>query len=74
MIRLQEPELKPGEDHSAWQESWNEDEHMLAHTPPGYRLSLIEIAQIKRILLDDMPADLRLRFFQTMNDRVYGLL
>ena len=74
MIRLQEPELKPGEDHSAWQESWNEDEHMLAHTPPGYRLSLIEIAQIKRILLDDMPADLRLRFFQTMNDRVYGIL
>jgi hypothetical protein len=74
MIRLKKPELKPHEDHSAWQDSWNDDERMLAHCPPGYRQSLIEIAQIKRILLDEMPADLRLRFLETMNERVYGLL
>jgi hypothetical protein len=74
MIRLQEPELKPHEAHSAWQASWNDDEHMLAHTPPGYWQSLVEIAQIKRVLLDEMPADLRLRFLQTLNDRVHGIL
>lgn len=74
MIRLQEPELKPYEDHSAWQAGWNDDERLLAHCPPGYRPTLIEIAQIKRILLDEMPPDLRLDFLQTMNDRVHGIL
>jgi hypothetical protein len=74
MIRLQEPELKLGDDYSAWQGSWNDDEQLLAHTPPGYRQDLIEIAQIKRLLLSEMPPDLRLRFLQTMNDRVHGIL
>jgi hypothetical protein len=74
MIRLQQPELFPTEDHSAWQATWNEDEHLVAHTPPGYWQNLVEIAQIKRILLDEMPPDLRLRFLQTMHDRVYGHL
>jgi hypothetical protein len=74
MIRLQEPELKPYEDHSAWQADWTDDERLLAHCPPGYWQDLIEIAQIKRILLDEMPPDLRLRFLQTMNDRVRGIL
>src|SRR5580704_4923408 len=74
MIRLQEPELKSTEDHAAWQATWNDDERMLAHCPPGYWQDLIEIAQIKRVLLDEMPPDLRLRFLQTMNDRVHGIL
>jgi len=74
MIRLQEPELKPTEDHSAWQASWNDDELMLAHLPPGYWQDLVEIAQIKRLLSDDMPPDLRLRFLKTMNDRAHGIL
>jgi hypothetical protein len=74
MIRLKDPELKPYEDHSAWQASWNDDERLLAHCPPGYWQTLVEIAQIKRILLDEMDPDLRLRFLQTMNDRVHGTL
>jgi hypothetical protein len=74
MIRLQKPELGSTEDHSSWQATWNDDERMLAHCPPGYWQDLIEIAQIKRVLLDEMPPDLRLRFLQTMNDRVHGIL
>jgi hypothetical protein len=74
MIRLQEPELSPLEDHSAWQAAWTDDERLLAHCAPGYWQDLIEIAQIKRLLLDEMSPDLRLRFLQTMNDRVHGCL
>jgi hypothetical protein len=74
MIRLQQPELKSFEDHSAWQAGWNEDERLVAHCPPGYWQMLVEIAQIERILLDKLPADLRLRFLQTLNNRVYGIL
>lgn len=74
MIRLQEPELRSTEDNSAWQATWNDDEQLLAHTPPGYWQCLVEIAQIKRILLDEIDADLRLRFLQTMNDRAHGHL
>jgi hypothetical protein len=72
MIRLQEPELRPTEDQSAWQATWNDDEKLLAHTPPGYWISLIEIAQIKRTLLSEMPADLRLRFLNCLHERVHG--
>jgi hypothetical protein len=74
MIRLQEPELKPTEDHAAWQASWNDDERMLVHLPPGYWQDLVEIAQIKRLLSSEMPPDLRLRFLKTMNDRAHGIL
>lgn len=74
MIRLKDPELKLCEDHSAWQATWNDDERLLAHCPPGYWQDLVEIAQIKRILLDEMDPGLRLRFLQTMNDRVHGTL
>jgi hypothetical protein len=74
MIRLQEPELRPTDDHSTWQAGWSDDERMLAHIPVGYWRDVIEIAQIKCILLDEMPPDLRLRFLQTMNDRVHGIL
>jgi hypothetical protein len=74
MIRLQEPELKSTEDHAAWQSTWNDDERMLAHFPPGYWQDLVEIAQIKRLLSNEMPPDLRLRFLKTMNDRAHGIL
>jgi hypothetical protein len=74
MIRLQEPELKPYEDHSAWQATWTDDECLLAHCPPGYWQSLIEIAQIKRVLQDDMPADMRLQFLEHLHKRVHGHL
>jgi hypothetical protein len=71
MIRL-ESELR--EDNSAWQAGWTDDERLLAHTPPGYWVSLVEIAQIKRILLGEMPADLRLRFLEQLHKRVYGMI
>jgi hypothetical protein len=74
MIKLQDPELKPSDDHSAWQASWNDDERLLACTAPGYWHDLIRIAQIKRILLVEMPPDLRLGFLQTMNNKVNGIL
>jgi hypothetical protein len=74
MIRLQDPELKPSDDHSAWQESWNDDERLLACTAQGCWHDLIRIAQIKRLLLVEMPPEMRLRFLQTMNDRVHGML
>ena len=74
MIRRQEPELRPYEDHSAWQASWNEDEHLVANTPPGYWHTLVNISQVKRILLDDMPPDLRLRFLESLDKTVHGIL
>jgi hypothetical protein len=74
MIRVQKPELNPLEDHSAWVARWTDDECLVAHCPPGYWQMLVEIAQIKRILLGKLPADLRLRFLETMNDRVHGIL
>ena len=58
MIRLQEPELQPTDDRSAWQATWNEDERLLAHTPPGYWHSLVSISQVKRILQDERAAAL----------------
>jgi hypothetical protein len=73
MIRPK-PEFGRGEDRSDWQNNWTEDERMLAHTPPGYWVTLIEISQVKRILLGEMPADLRLRFLEQLNERVYGII
>jgi hypothetical protein len=49
MIRLQEPELQPSDDRSAWQASWNDDERLLAHTPPGYWQTLVNMSQVKRL-------------------------
>jgi hypothetical protein len=74
MIRLQEPELLPYEDHSAWQATWNEDERLLAYTPCGYQHDLVVISQVKRILLDEMPPDLRLRFLEVLHKMVHGIL
>jgi hypothetical protein len=74
MIRLQEPELLPYEDHSAWQASWNDDERMLAHTPPGYWETLVSISQVKRILLYEIDPHLRLRFLELLNKMVRGIL
>jgi hypothetical protein len=73
MIRLK-PEPRGSEDHLAWLASLTDGERMVAHCPPGYWQMLVEIAQIKRILLGKLPADLRLRFLETMNDRVHGIL
>jgi hypothetical protein len=70
MIRHQEPELLPYKDHSAWQATWNDNERMLADTPPGYWHSLVDISQIKRMLQDEMPPDLRLRFLELLNKSV----
>lgn len=74
MIRLQEPQLEPYEDHSAWQASWNEDEALLAHTPPGYWVDLVMISQVKRLLQLEMAPDLRLRFLENLDGSVHGLL
>jgi hypothetical protein len=74
MIRLQVPELQPYEDHSAWQATWDDDERMLAHTPPGYWGSLVYISQVKRILQYEMPPDMRLRFLEILDKLVHGIL
>jgi hypothetical protein len=74
MIRLQQPELSPVEDRSAWQASWNDDERMLASTPSGYWQCLVNISQVKRILLDELPPDLRLRFLEIVDKMVHGIL
>ena len=71
MIRHQEPELQ---DHSAWQESWNDDERLLATAPSGYWYDLVNIAQVKRLLQMDMPSDLQFRFLQYCNNQVRGIL
>jgi hypothetical protein len=70
MIRHQEPELQPHEDHSAWQASWNEEERLLASTAPGFWFDLVNIARVKRLLELDMDADLRLRFLENLNNQV----
>ena len=70
MIRLQEPELLPYEDHSAWQATWSEEEELLAHTPPGYWHSLVIISQVKRALQWNLPVEVRLRFLEFLNDQV----
>jgi hypothetical protein len=73
IIRLKEPELRPTEDHSAWQATWNDDEHLLAHTPPGYWYDLVNISLVKRVLLDEMTPDLRLRFLEILDKTVHGI-
>ena len=70
MIRLQDPELQPYADHSAWQSSWNGDERVVAHTPPGYWGSLVTISQVKRVLRYELPFDVRLRFLEFLNGQV----
>jgi hypothetical protein len=72
MIRLQEPEISPCADHSAWQATWNEDERLLAHTPPGYWVDLINVAMAKRLLQEEMPVDLRLSFLERLHEIVHG--
>jgi hypothetical protein len=74
MIRLQEPELQPTEDHSAWQQTWNDDEQMLAITPVGYWYNLVNISMIKRLLQDPMPPDYRLSFLEFLHKLVHGHL
>jgi hypothetical protein len=74
MIRLQQPELLPTGDHSAWQATWNEDEELLAYTPVGYWRSLVDISMVKRILQDELPPDLRLRFLEILHKEVRDLL
>ena len=74
MIRLQEPELKPSDDRSAWQASWNDDERLLAHTPPGYWQTLVNMSQVKRLLLGEMDPHLRLRFLETLDKMVDGII
>jgi hypothetical protein len=74
MIRPQEPELLPYEDHSAWQATWNDDERLVAQTPPGYWQCLVNISQVKRVLLDEMDPHLRLRFLESLDKMVHGIL
>jgi hypothetical protein len=74
VIRLQDPELSPLQDHSAWQKTWNDDERLLAYTPPGYWSELVGISQAKRLLQQEMPADLRLRFLEYLDKSVHGHL
>jgi hypothetical protein len=74
MIRQRKPELLSCEDHSAWQATWNDDERLLACCPPGYWQTLVRISQVKRILSLEMPADLRLRFLESLNKMVHDNL
>jgi hypothetical protein len=74
MIRFQQPELQPTDNHAAWQASWSDDEERLAHAL-GYADSLIDISLIKRVLQDEtMPPGLRLRFLVVLNKLVRGHL
>jgi hypothetical protein len=74
MIRLQNPELRSTDDHSAWQASWTDEERLLAHCPPGYWISLVYISQVKRVLQEDLPPDLRLRFLEILHNLVHDNL
>jgi hypothetical protein len=74
MIRLQDPELLPYEDHSVWQASWNDDERLLASAPCGYRFDLVRISQIKRLLQGEMPPDIRVRFLECLHNLVHDHL
>lgn len=74
MIRLQETELSSLADHAAWQASWNDEEKLLAHIPPGYWIDLVEISRSKRLLQREMPVDLRLRFLEFLDQAVHGAL
>ena len=59
----------PTADHSAWQATWNDDERLLADTPSGYWHSLVVVSQVKRVLLGELPPDLRLRFLEILTSR-----
>ncbi len=62
------------EDHALWQMTWSKDESLLAHTPPGYWYDLVNISMVKRVLQQQMPADLRLSFLELLNKYVRGIL
>jgi hypothetical protein len=74
MIRLCKQEMLSSGDHSEWQATWNDDERVLACCPSGYWMTLVRISQAKRLLLLDMPADLRLRCLEILHKMIHDNL
>jgi dTDP-4-dehydrorhamnose 3,5-epimerase-like enzyme len=67
LIRLQEPEVRSTAYRSAWQATWNDDEELIVHMPPGYRHDLISISWAN-------SPDLRLRFIEILHKLVHDKL
>ncbi|WP_157839467.1 hypothetical protein [Bradyrhizobium diazoefficiens] len=74
MIRLKDDGPFEEARHLAWLEGLTADERILVHTPAGYWHDLVNIAMVKRLLKQEMPADLRLRFLEHLNAQVHSLL
>jgi hypothetical protein len=54
-------------EHVAWIDSLNADETLILHTPVGYRYTLVEISDLKRVLQVEIPAEFRLRFLEFLD-------
>jgi hypothetical protein len=53
-------------------ETWTDDERLVAYTPPGYFFDFVNMSEVKRLLQHDMPSDLRLKFLEYLNDHATG--
>lgn len=60
----------PYAEHEAWRAGWQDDDRLLASTPPGYWFDLVNISRVKMLMLSDMPDDVRLSFLEWLNEKV----
>jgi hypothetical protein len=61
---------RPEAEYDAWRAAWQDDDRILAHTPPGYWFDLVNISRVKMLLLQEMPDDLRLTFLEWLNEKI----
>ena len=54
-------------EHCAWIDSLNADETLILHAPAGYRYTLVEISDLKRVLQAEIPAEYRLQFLEFLD-------
>ncbi|MET4149908.1 hypothetical protein [Bradyrhizobium sp. RT7b] len=60
----------PAAEYEAWRTEWQEDDRIMAETPPGYWFDLVNISRVKRLLMGQMPDDVRLQFLEWLNEKV----
>jgi hypothetical protein len=59
-------------EHCAWIDSLSPDETLILHTPAGHRYTLVVIADIKRVLQAEFPAEYRLQFLEFLDRQSAG--
>jgi hypothetical protein len=69
MITSEQIGRQSSEERHAWLDSLNNDESAIVHTPVGHRYTLVIISELKRILLQPLAAEHRLRFLEFLDSQ-----